>query len=100
MVRRSPVESGAEDVGSTGEREYFLEPFQALAIDDTNNFEIQWFKRESILASVGRDRRNRITLAIPDFVNSKSSDLTPERRQQWSLDFQGALELLTDLPQV
>src|SRR5438309_6883529 len=92
MVLRSPVESGAEDVGSTGERKNLLEPFQALAVDDSNDLEIEGFKREPILASVGCDRRNCITLAIPDFVNSKSSNLIPERRQQWSLDFQGALE--------
>src|SRR5207245_11541949 len=97
MVLRSPVESGAEDVGSTGERKNPLEPFQALAVDDSNNLEIEWFKREPILASVGCDRRNCITLAIPDFVNSKSLNLSPERRQQWSLDFQGALESLPDL---
>src|SRR5438445_12420902 len=100
MALRSPVESGAEDVGSTGERKNLLEPFQALAVDDTNNFKIEWVKREPILASIGRDRRNRVTLAIADFMNSKSSNLVPERRQQWPLNFQSASELLTDLLQV
>ena len=97
---RSPVESGAEDVDSTGQRKNLLEPFQALAVNDSNNLEIEWFKREPILASVGCDRRNCITLAIPDFLNSKSSNLIPEGRKQWSLDLQGALELLPDLLQV
>ncbi len=77
MALRSLVESGAEDVGSTGERKNLLEPFQPLAVDDSNNLEIEWFKREPILASVGCDRRNCITLTIPDFVNSKSSNLIP-----------------------
>src|SRR2546427_13236324 len=100
MVLRSPVESGAEDVGSTGERKDLLEAFQALAVDDSNNLEIEWFKREPILTSVGCDRRNRVTLTVADFMNFKSSNLVPERRKQWSLDFQRSPELLPDLFQV
>src|SRR2546430_17681533 len=94
MVLRSPVESGAEDVGSPGERKNLLEPFQALAVDDSNNLEIEWFKREPILASVGCDRRNCITLAIPDVVTCESSNLFPDSRQRWWLDFQASLEFL------
>jgi hypothetical protein len=97
MVGRSPVESGAENAGSTGERKDLLKPFQALAVDDSNNFEIKWVKREPILAPVSRDGGNRVTLAIAKFVNSKSSNLVPERRQQRPLDLQSASELLPDL---
>ena len=69
----------------------------AIAVHDTDDFEIEGIEREPILSTVRGHRRNGVTAPITDFLDPECADLGPKGIEERLLHLQSPSEFLPDL---